>query len=364
MAVVNHDYCKSTTTLSHEIAHNLGLQHSGRILTGNQFDQYRDQTGLLGFSDGRDDAKVCFNAPKSYQTGWYASRDVTLDRFSFMFTHSIDNPWTADLVGVADYDQVSGAEVVTIKLDDGNATAPQYYIGFNRKTGMNADTKGPKDKVIVSTQDTKGQSWLVAALDVSQVYDIPDYFGSGKDARIQYLGYTNAEPRRAKIAIYPMDAAICQGDISLVDQVGSGNYESLPIKIVSQDTTSITIDVYNTWDGDALSNMFTRYDDTSFETTCPEMRDVAKTDAPSRYTIACTSNGAVAHVDIFVSKPSFSTELGDTADVPKCCHPQADFLAPAVQYIFLLQCVSQCPTEGMARRRLRGSSHYKEPAEF
>ena len=556
LAVVNHDYCQSTSTLGHEISHNLGLQHSGRLLTGNDYDQYRDQTGLLGFSDASDDTKMCFNAPKSYQTGWYADRDITLARSSLSLAHTIYNPWTASLVGITDYENVSGDEKITVKLDDGDATNLQYYIGFNRKTGINADTKGPGDKVIVTSQDPAGQSWLLAELAELQAFDITDYFGSGKDARIQYLGVTNGEPRRAEIAIYPLascskyeyefgldlttddnaaetswdlrnaageivlagsgyhsekayavveclppgnyifnmmdsasngidadkggytitlegrvvgsgdefltpvnshtfeagcqdsllslfeidlseatageatswqvtddagtvitsglgstsaatsdyarfclpdgnyvftiiddehgdgsytaynqkqpieagdfvvdlgapfvDPTLCQDDISLVDQIGAGNYNSLPIKIVSQDITSVTIDVYNTWDGDILSNMFTRFDDTTLKTTCPEMTDVTKTAAPSRYTIACMSKDAVAHVDLFVSKPSFSTKSGDIAEVPECCHPNGDFTEPAVQYVFMLQCISQCPTEGVQRGLLRGSSH-------
>jgi hypothetical protein len=568
LVVVNQDYCQSTTTLSHEIAHNLGFQHSGRKLVGNRFDQYRDQTGLMGFSDGADDSNMCFNAPKSYQTGWYESRDVTLVSNS-MFTHTIGNPWTADLVGVAEYGVASGDQKVTIKLD--HASAP-HYIGFNRKTGITADTRGPADKVVVSTQNEDDQSWLVAALDAYQVYDIADYFGPGKDARIQNRGYiTSGEARVAQIAIYRLgtcskyeyefaldlytdgrasdtswvvqndsgdtvlsgsgysnlkkyaevdclpagnytfnmydassdgidqdnggyiatldgrviatgdevstasvnsrtfeagcggsdlslfeldlttessgsdtswkvedalgeiatfgtgytnpssnyarfclpdgnysftisddgtdgdngdgsytaynqkakigtsdsftepatydfivdfgapvvDPTICLDDITLVKQVGNAAYDSLPIRIVSQDTTSVTIEVSNTWSGDVLSNVFTKYDDTNFRTTCPEMTQVTKTAPPALYTIACMAIDAVAHVDIFVSEASFATELGDNAVVPLCCHPEADFVAPTVQYIFMLQCVSQCPEEGIQRGLLRGSSQTK-----
>jgi hypothetical protein len=355
LAVINQSYCKSATALSHEIAHNIGLQHSGIHTTGSPFDQYRDQSGLMGFSTGMDDTSRCFNAPKSHQTGWYSSRDVTLDSSSPLLTDAtITNPWTADLIGVADYGNASGEQVVTVKLDD--ATSP-YYIGFNRKTGIHADTKSAADKVTVSTQDTKGQSWRLASLDAGQFYDIADYLGTGKDVRIQVLGYTTAEPRVAQVAIYPLLSTFCVGDITLAGQIGSTNYDSLPIKIVSQDTKSVTIEVSNTWGEDVLSNMFTRYEDeTSLKTTCHELTQVTKIDT-SRYTIACMLEDPVAHVDIFVTDNSFSADLDDAA-VPQCCHPEVDVVAPSrtVQYIFMLQCVSQCPAEGIQRHLLRGSS--------
>jgi hypothetical protein len=327
-------------------------------MAGNRFDQYRDQSGLMGFSEEKEDTKMCFNAPKSYQSGWYHERDVAWDSSSLGLTHTIDNPWIADFVGVADYDKVSGDEVVTLKLD--HATTP-YYIGFNRKTGIHEDTKGPEDKVVVSSQnDEDGQSWLLAGLGDREVYDIADYFGPGEDARIQVLEFSIQEPITAKVAIYPfVERAICLDDISLAGQVGSATYDSLPIKIISQDTTSITIEVSNTWGEDVLSNMFTRYDDTSLNTACQKLTEVTNTKT-AVYTIACMAKEAVAHVDIFVSKASFSTESGATAVVPQCCHPQAEFVTPAVQYIFMLQCVSQCPTEGIQRNLLRGSSQAKK----
>ena len=512
----------------------------------------------MGFSSKLDNTIMCFNAPKTYQSGWYSSREVTLDSTLLLLTNiTINNPQTFDLVGIADYENASGEQVVTVKLD--NATSP-YYIGFNRKTGIQAGTNGPADKVLVSTQAEDGQSWLLAELDTRQVHDIADYFGPGRDARIEVLGYTTDEPRVAQVAIYPwsscskyeyefalnfettgyasviswglqnadeevvlfgsdyhddntyatiyciaagdytldmldahpivggytitMDGRVvatndgttalkshtfevgcadsqlslfeldltinnttswdvtdasgqvvtlgtgytdastnyarfclpngaytfsisdeednnngtydsdssftaynqkeligtgagdletygfivarpivvvpptfCIDDISLAGQIGSATYDSLPIKIISQDTTSVTIEVSNTWGETVLSNMFTRYDETSLTNTCHEVTHVAKTDIPSQYTIACMSRAKVAHVDIFVTDDTFSTtDLDNNATVPQCCHPEADVLvAPTVQYIFMLQCISQCPTEGIQRRFLRGS---------
>jgi hypothetical protein len=360
LAVVNEQYCTSAPILSHEIAHNFGFQHSGIRNTGETFDQYRDQSGLMGASDAGDDTNICFNAPKSHQSGWYSPRDVTLDSSSLSLTSStIENPWTADLVGVADYENVSGAEVITVKLED--ATTP-YYIGFNRKTGIHADTWGPTvDKVTVSTQDEDGQSWLVVALDAGEFYDITDYFGPGKAARIEVLGYsTDATVQVARIGISRFElvaSTFCEDDVSLLGTIGSVDYESLPITIISQDTHSVTIEVSNTWGEDVISNMFVRYDETNLESTCHETTQVTKT-STSRYTIACMSANSMALVDLFVADDSFN-EFDNNAEVPECCHPEATdvLVPPTAQYVFEIQCASQdCPAEGIQRKLLRGSS--------
>jgi hypothetical protein len=335
----------------------MGFQHSGMVLDSEaptSVDNYRDKTGFMGFSNANDDTIKCFNAPKSYQSGWYSSRDVTLDSASLSLENTMDNPRTFELVGIADFENASGEEVVTIKLEDDESP---YYIGFNRKTGIQFDTEGPPDKVIVSIQDDAGQSWLLADLDKGEVYDIADYFGEGKHARVEVLGFITEGHKVAQVAIYPME---CVNDIALENQIGSLTYDSLPINIISQDTTSVTIEVANTWSKDVVSKMFVQYDESNLDTTCKEMQEVAKTDTPSQYTIACMSGAPVALVDIFVTDDSFPA-ADSTATVPECCHPEADVAAtPTVQYTYKLACRSLCSAGGIQRQLLRGSSQEKK----
>ena len=82
--------------LVHELGHNFGLAHSG----GLDGKTYTDHTGMMGnplYSD--DVGRMCYNAAKSWQIGWYDDRKIQLN--------PLDQPsdWseTIAMVGVADY---------------------------------------------------------------------------------------------------------------------------------------------------------------------------------------------------------------------------------------------------------------------
>jgi hypothetical protein len=141
-------------------------------------------------------------------------------------------------------------------------------------------------------------------------------------------------------------------DVSLMGQIGTAFYESLPIKIISQDRTSVTIEVSNTWSETVISHIYTRHDNMSRDSTCHELLEVSKSDT-AQYTIECMFEVPVAHVDLFVSDDSFS-EVLDSAEVPLCCHPDEDDVTPTVQYTFIVQCVEQSTVDG--QRKLRRSS--------
>jgi hypothetical protein len=83
---------------------------------------------------------------------------------------------------------------------------------------------------------------------------------------------------------------------------------------LSRSSFKTTIEVSNTWGDDVISNIFTRYDETSLKNTCHEMTQVTKT-STSRYAISCISLAPVGHVDIFVTDDSFN-EFDNNAKVP------------------------------------------------
>ena len=108
----------------------MDLGHSGE---GGS--EYGDTSGLMGFSYGQDDSpRMCFNGAQSWQLGWYSSKHVTLTAFP----ESVLN-WNGTLVGIAEYDKINGNEHVIVKLETG--TPFDYFINFNRKTGMNNETR-------------------------------------------------------------------------------------------------------------------------------------------------------------------------------------------------------------------------------
>ena len=142
-------------------------------------------------------------------------------------------------------------------------------------------------------------------------------------------------------------------DIVLLLKDGSTDFDSMPIAIVSQDTSQVTFEVSYQWTNkQQLSYLYTWYKKDRFsyeECLLTETVDKAWT---QQYTAQCNEHSNVAIVDIFISDASLYTDL-DTATIPQCCHkPDLDSY-PKVQYTFKVHCVPQECEEVI--RRLRGS---------
>jgi hypothetical protein len=92
---------------------------------------------------------MCFNAAKSWQLGWYSDKTVELSPFP---TAAVS--WSGALVGIAEYNITSPSDIVLIKIKTG--TGEDYYINFNRKTGINSETQEGGDQVLVAKQGGNG----------------------------------------------------------------------------------------------------------------------------------------------------------------------------------------------------------------
>jgi hypothetical protein len=62
-------------------------------------------------------------------------------------------------------------------------------------------------------------------------------------------------------------------------------------------------------------------------------------------------NAPISIVNIFISDSSLSVAK-DIAEVPECCHAPGEDTFPVVQYTFQIYCVSQCPDDELAARKL------------
>lgn len=140
----NDDYCNNHEVLLHEIGHNMDLGHSSQ---GNE--EYGDFTGAMGaaYTGG----KMCFNPAKSYQLGWYSKQVKSINPLDFPSVQ------TYFLNGVADYksDGSNGSSLVVLRIENprGNSNDNNdYYIGYNRKTGINSGTGEAADMVTITTQ--------------------------------------------------------------------------------------------------------------------------------------------------------------------------------------------------------------------
>jgi hypothetical protein len=143
-----------------EIGHNLNLDHSGEL------DEYDDQTCMMGYSYNSDDfPKMCFNAPKGRQLGWYSSGQHTV----------VDEFFEGKILGISNYGDLvtSNGEIIMAILND-PINALDWYVSFNRATGINQNVQEAPNQVLVHkrAQGTDyAESDLVAKLSAGESYN-------------------------------------------------------------------------------------------------------------------------------------------------------------------------------------------------
>ena len=139
-----------------------------------------------------DIGKMCYNAAKNWQIGWYDDRKLELnpkDRSSTWGT-------IVRLVGIANYDarlfpSVSSLPVV-VKLE--TQTSNDYFIAFNRAFGINSENDEADDEVTIVQTGQNGlsysQSWLKKTLKEGEEYVISGLGASGTDLIVRHTGTT------------------------------------------------------------------------------------------------------------------------------------------------------------------------------
>jgi hypothetical protein len=125
-----------------EVGHNLGLAHSG------ESDAYDDQSGMMGYSYPElDGPKMCFNAAKSWQLGWYNSRHVTLE---------LNEAYYGKLGSIAHEDSDPSPAIIKI---NNSASSTDHYITFNWAHGFNSGTKEGGNQVLVVETGSEGSGY-------------------------------------------------------------------------------------------------------------------------------------------------------------------------------------------------------------
>lgn len=187
-SVYNGEYCNYLSVQMHEIGHNLGYAHSGADGI-----MYEDETGMMGYSEEEDDEPImCFNGAKSWQSGWYSSKNATV----VPSATNGDECFEEEVYGIADYDNPD-AKYAIVKIDDSGST--DYYVAFNKKSGINAGTKSAANQVTVTKssleggyQGGKASSDLVATLDSGDEYSV---IVDGKNVVIKVGNITDSSAR-------------------------------------------------------------------------------------------------------------------------------------------------------------------------
>lgn len=168
------------------------MAHSG-IGSGNGTDAYLDQQGIMGISYGKDDQRMCYNPAKSYQLGWYDDKVKTINPLSRDPDEGIGESAVGvfTMNGVSDYEKNDSALIV-LRLAQ-NTTGKDYFVGYNRKDGINADTPVDGDKITIVRKeeglpDEFGASTKVASLDPGEFHIITNFDETGRDVKVSFIG--------------------------------------------------------------------------------------------------------------------------------------------------------------------------------
>jgi hypothetical protein len=201
----NDKWSSSVSTQVHEVGHNLGLAHSGE---GSN--TYGDQSGMMGFSYDVDDApNMCFNPAKNYQLGWYIEQQKFLNPLTDILAKTGDYTNSREYIlnGVNDFQfgkNGSQFKLITLRLKQQNSRE-DYYVGFNRRAGMNSGTVEDANDVIILKKTggpiEYGQSWKVSKLSaIGDSYTINRFDDSSFDVTVELISIVGKDAR-LKISI-------------------------------------------------------------------------------------------------------------------------------------------------------------------
>lgn len=96
-----------------------------------------------------DGPKMCFNAAKSWQLGWYSSKHETVMDLAIPGTS-----WSGRLAGISDYATTN--DPVLVKLETGSST--DYYINFNRYRRLESTVELKKAEIKFSLPVKEGMA--------------------------------------------------------------------------------------------------------------------------------------------------------------------------------------------------------------
>jgi hypothetical protein len=194
-SVYQGNYYYMTGVQMHELGHNFNLAHSG----GLDGATYTDHTGLMGnplYSD--EVGKMCFNAAKNWQIGWYNTNRLLVD--------PRNGPTTVNMVGIADFNNNPQDYPVVIKIETGTST--DQFIAFNRAIGINSQNDEADDEVTIVETGNNGegysQSFLKAHLIQGETYTYANWAGTGQSLIV-----------KAKSINLAMSPAVAQVEICL-----------------------------------------------------------------------------------------------------------------------------------------------------
>jgi len=150
----------------------------------------------------------------------------------------------------------------------------------------------------------------------------------------------------------------CPEDVVLLKTIGITPIElNQAVRVLSQDTESVTIRLYNAWTSstDTVQSIFYQYK-SGYNVKCYEKDDIIGGATYEDVTIQCLESRPYAELEIWIEDGTGNVlKEGDNAEIPKCCNSPTVITTPAVKYTMVIQCETVC-NEAAERRGLRGSA--------
>jgi len=288
--------------------------------------------------------------------------------------------WTWDFVegleeGESDMDKIDNAKTsarIKVKIDKGNCTID---FGGEQCAVCSVSDCGSDLKTI--SYDCTNLENGKSSGDQCEVFADPFFYPLKFNVTATLtptsnaIGKTMQNGGEGTISETISEPSSCPNDIKLVSTVGATKYQDRSanpdvypaVKIVSQDTSTVSVNLTQAWASSTINNYFYEYNEDTFDTKCYEKVDLqGQGTFIDSITIQCAE--AVSYASLRICLQDATGELlgpDDNATVPKCCHSDAPKETPTVCYNLEISCVPQCggSTGTLARRGL-GSDSGKE----
>ena len=138
-------------------------------------------------------SSVCFNAAKSWQTGWFNNKRVNMNIGG---SGATDNCLEAEITGQTDYD-VNLDQTVLVKMN--RNSGKDLFLMYNKKTagGINSGTLEGGNTVMVVEAESEGtsygESWLLGKLGAGDSKTFANYIGDGRDLVLNVLSFNDGK---------------------------------------------------------------------------------------------------------------------------------------------------------------------------
>ncbi|KAL3786417.1 hypothetical protein ACHAW5_002248 [Stephanodiscus triporus] len=223
------------SVLMHEVGHNLGMSHSSE-----NGEEYGDESCIMGGGFSEDGPLLCYNSAKSWQMGWYASRNHEYN--------VADGIWNGRLIGQVDY--ANGNDItskVVLKLNTPSST--DYYVMFNRV--MSGTTESMNQVMITRTDENDywENSNLIAKLGSGESVSLPHFYlwesleltvngDSVGETHVEIGGQVDAiKASVEKVASAP----VSNEDGALVEEVAAS--VAIPLAVLTPAASGVAINV-------------------------------------------------------------------------------------------------------------------------